>query len=47
MSGKVDIRYDEEQAKCIYEPTEVEARVTVPKVIRHDQRYTAEGDDNA
>lgn len=47
LSGKVEIRYDSEQDRCIYEPTTVEARVTVPKVIRHDQRYTAEGENNA
>ena len=45
LSGEVEIRYDAEQNRCVYEPTTVESRVTVPKVVRHDQRYKSESDD--
>ena len=45
LSGEVEIRYDASQDRCVYEPTTVTARITVPKVIRHDQRYT-EGDND-
>lgn len=45
LTGKVEIRYDSKQDRCIYEPNSIETRVTVPKVIRHDQRYYEEGKD--
>lgn len=45
LTGNVEIRYDAEQDRCVYEPNTVDLRVTVPKVVRHDQRYTA-GDEN-
>ena len=39
MSGRVEVRYDEQLGRCIYEPVDIEPRVTVPKVIRKDVRY--------
>lgn len=39
LSGHVDMRYDPEKKRVIYEPTEVKARVLVPRVIRDDSRY--------
>jgi NADH-quinone oxidoreductase subunit C len=39
LSGHVEMRYDAKLAKVIYEPVTVEPRVTVPKVIRNDNRY--------
>jgi NADH-quinone oxidoreductase subunit C len=47
LVGHVEMRYDPEQARVIYEPVSIEPRVLVPKVIRDDHRYvdTAESDD--
>ncbi len=39
ISGQVQMRYDEKQGRCIYEPVDIEPRVLVPKVIRADNRY--------
>ena len=34
LSGNVEMRYDEEQKRVIYEPVSIEPRVLVPRVIR-------------
>lgn len=39
-SGDVEVRYDPEQQRVIYQPITIEPRVLVPRVIRHDNRYT-------
>lgn len=39
LIGHVEMRYDPEQARVIYQPVSIEPRVLVPKVIRHDHRY--------
>lgn len=39
VSGHVEMRYDEKQQRVVYEPVEIEPRVLVPRVIRHDNRY--------
>lgn len=39
LSGHVEVRYDAAERRVIYEPVEIEPRVLVPKVIRHDNRY--------
>lgn len=39
LSGHVEMRYDATLQKVIYEPVDIEPRVTVPKVIRQDNRY--------
>ncbi|MGS1078711.1 NADH-quinone oxidoreductase subunit C [Pseudoxanthomonas beigongshangi] len=40
LIGNVEVRYDEEKKRVIYEPvTSVEPRVGVPRVIRDDARY--------
>jgi NADH-quinone oxidoreductase subunit C len=39
VSGHVEMRYDAESARVVYEPVEIEPRVLVPRVIRHDHRY--------
>ncbi|WP_374013785.1 NADH-quinone oxidoreductase subunit C [Pseudoxanthomonas koreensis] len=42
LIGNVEVRYDEERKRVIYEPvTSVEPRVGVPRVIRDDARYQA------
>jgi NADH-quinone oxidoreductase subunit C len=49
LIGNVEVRYDEEKKRVIYEPvTSVEPRVGVPRVIRDDARYaTASGESIA
>ena len=42
LSGNVEMRYDPEQARVVYEPVDIEPRVLVPRVIRHDHRYRQE-----
>ena len=46
LIGNVEVRYDEEKKRVVYEPvTSVEPRVGVPRVIRDDARFqTAEGE---
>lgn len=39
LSGHVEMRYDAGLKKVIYEPVNIEPRILVPKVIRHDNRY--------
>jgi NADH-quinone oxidoreductase subunit C len=39
LSGQVEMRYDPEQRRVVYEPVSIEPRVLVPKVIREDSRY--------
>ncbi len=42
LIGHVEMRYDEEQKRVIYQPVSIEPRVLVPKVIRHDDRFETE-----
>ncbi len=42
LSGNVEMRYDPEKQRVIYEPVELEERILVPRVIRDDNRYIAE-----
>ncbi|WP_455385863.1 NADH-quinone oxidoreductase subunit C [Acidihalobacter prosperus] len=39
LIGHVEMRYDPEQMRVVYEPVSIEPRVLVPRVIRHDSRY--------
>lgn len=39
ISGHVEMRYDAQLQKVIYEPVTIQPRVLVPKVIRDDNRY--------
>lgn len=39
LIGNVEMRYDEEKRRVIYEPVNIEERNLVPKVIRDDHRY--------
>jgi NADH-quinone oxidoreductase subunit C len=39
LSGNVQMRYDPERGRVVYEPVTIEPRVTVPRVIRQDSRY--------
>lgn len=39
LVGNVEMRYDPEQSRVVYEPVSIEPRVLVPRVIREDNRY--------
>jgi len=39
LSGNVEMRYDSEKKRVVYEPVTIEPRTLVPRVIRHDNRY--------
>ena len=39
LIGHVEMRYDPEQKRVIYEPVSIEPRVLVPRVKREDHRY--------
>jgi len=39
LSGQVEMRYDPDQARVVYEPVSIEPRILVPRVIRADSRY--------
>lgn len=42
ISGNVEIHYDADKGRVAYKPVSIEPRTLVPKVIRDDNRYTAE-----
>ncbi len=42
LSGHVEMRYDPEKKRVIYEPVSIEPRTLVPRVIREDNRYVNE-----
>jgi NADH-quinone oxidoreductase subunit C len=39
LIGNVEVRYDAELKRVVYEPVTIEPRTLVPRVIRHDNRY--------
>jgi NADH-quinone oxidoreductase subunit C len=39
LIGQVQVRYDAEQQRVVYEPVDIEPRTLVPRVIRDDHRY--------
>jgi len=41
LIGHVEVRYDPEKRRVVYEPVSIEPRVLVPRVIRDDHRYEA------
>lgn len=47
LSGTVEMRYDPEQRRVIYQPVTIEPRVLVPRVIREDNRYFDAEEDSA
>jgi len=42
LIGNVEMRYDPEKRRVVYEPVSIEPRILVPRVIRHDSRYEGE-----
>ncbi len=39
LIGNVEVQYDPDKRRVVYQPVSITARVLVPKVIRHDHRY--------
>lgn len=39
LEGHVEMRYDAEKSRVVYEPVSIQSRTLVPKVIRNDNRY--------
>lgn len=42
LIGEVEMRYDPEKKRVVYEPVSITPRTLVPKVIRHDERHVDE-----
>lgn len=40
LIGNVEMRYDADKKRVVYEPVSIEERTLVPRVIRDDNRYT-------
>lgn len=40
LSGEVEMRYDPDERRVIYQPVTISPRTLVPRVIRHDHRYS-------
>lgn len=40
LIGQVEMRYDPEKQRVVYEPVSIEPRVLVPRVIRKDERFS-------
>jgi NADH-quinone oxidoreductase subunit C len=47
LIGNVEVRYDVEKKRVIYEPVSIEPRVLVPRVIRDDSRYPTAASETA
>ena len=45
LSGNVEMRYDPEQKRVIYEPVSIETRINQPRTIRDDHRYANQKKD--
>ncbi|MGH8496293.1 MAG: NADH-quinone oxidoreductase subunit C [Gammaproteobacteria bacterium] len=41
LIGNVEVRYDPERGRVVYQPVSIEPRTLVPKIIREDSRYEA------
>jgi len=42
LIGNVEVKYDPAKGRVVYQPVSIEPRTLVPRVIRDDNRYTAE-----
>ena len=42
LIGHVEMKYDEEQRRVVYQPVSIEPRVLVPRVIRDDGRFDSD-----
>ena len=39
LSGNVEVKYDSDRGRVVYQPVSIEERTLVPRVIRDDNRY--------
>ncbi len=46
LIGNVEVRYDPERSRVIYQPVSIEPRTLVPRVIRDDNRYSDQMKDD-
>lgn len=42
LMGNVEVSYDEDEGRVVYKPVSIEPRTLVPRVIREDNRYSAD-----
>ena len=42
ISGNVEVHYDKDEGRVVYRPVSIEPRTLVPRVIRDDNRYSAD-----
>ncbi len=47
LIGNVEVRYDVEKGRVVYEPVSIEPRVLVPRVVRDDSRYAQASSEQA
>jgi len=47
LSGNVEVKYDADKGRVVYQPVSIEERTLVPRVIRDDNRYSADLKDQA
>jgi NADH-quinone oxidoreductase subunit C len=47
LIGNVEVAYDAEKGRVAYQPVSIEPRTLVPRVIRDDNRYSADLKDSA
>jgi NADH-quinone oxidoreductase subunit C len=47
LEGNVEVRYDTDKKRVVYEPVTITNRVLVPRVIREDNRYVAEEEEQS
>jgi NADH-quinone oxidoreductase subunit C len=46
LIGNVEVHYDESEGRVVYRPVSIEPRTLVPRVIRDDNRYSADLKDS-
>ncbi len=46
LIGNVEVTYDAEKGRVVYQPVSIEPRTLVPRVIRDDNRYSADLKDS-
>jgi len=47
LEGNVEVRYDPEKRRVVYQPVTIKNRVLVPRVIRQDSRYDSDAAMNS
>jgi NADH-quinone oxidoreductase subunit C len=47
LEGNVEVRYDPDKKRVVYEPVTISNRVLVPRVIREDNRYVSSEEEQS